>query len=133
MTWITFSTYLIVGYVFYYTLNVLFDLLKKTSATPGQIETLTVSEETETIEIDDSFDDEIITVNESRNRREQSKTAEISESKEVEEESHEQQEQIIPSTVEIEISENGGLSLKSLVEMHRLRAIRESNELPFAS
>lgn len=133
MTWITFSTYLIIGYVVYYTLNVLFDLLTKPSVTPGEIETLTVSEESETIEIDESFDDVIITVNESGNGRKQPQAAEISESKEVEGESHEQQEQIIPSTVEIEISENGGLSIKSLVEMHRLRAIRESNELPFAS
>lgn len=131
MTWITFSTYLIVGYVVYYTLNVLFDLLKKPSATAGQIETLTLSDETETIEIDDSFDDGLITGNNSGDLKEDSKRTNNNELEQAQTLPIEPSDQIMPSTVEI--SASGGLSLKSLADMYRLRAIRESNELPFAS
>lgn len=130
MTWISFSIYLTVGYIVYYTLNILFDLLKKPTTTTGMNETLIISDQTETIEVDDSYDDAVITTNSSTNEKDLTKVPISGVTNEVETQS---EDQIIPSTVEVEISKSGGLSLKGLKEMYRLRAIQESNQLPFVS
>jgi len=132
MTWITFTIYLLIGYVVYYTLNILFDLLKKPTTTAGEVETLTVSDEVETIEVYDDDDDyPVVSENNSGKENEQSNANNLK--KEVTPSQEETQDQIIPSTVEVEISQNGGISLKSLAQQYREEAILESKKLPFAS
>ncbi|MCL4637743.1 MAG: hypothetical protein M5Z89_02040 [Olivibacter sp.] len=136
MTWITFTVYLIVGYLAYYTLNILFDLLKKPTVQAGSVETLTVSDSVETIEVEDDSDgDVVITANNSDiEEKIKSNHSENKSKKEVNNLIEEEPEsQIIPSTVEAVISPNGGVPLKSLAELFRQKAIRESNQLPFAS
>ncbi len=133
MTWITFTVYLLVGYIVYYTLNVLFDLLKKPTTSAGEIETLTVSDVIETIEVDDDEEDVVVTENNSGKEIEQSNINLKKEVTETQEEEQEEQEQIIPSTVVAEVSKTGGISITNLAKLYREESIRESNKLPFAS
>ncbi|MGO3307445.1 MAG: hypothetical protein ACTILG_12365 [Sphingobacterium sp.] len=136
MTWITFIIYLIVGYIAYYALNFLFDILKKPALQTGQVETLSVSDNIEAIEVydDDDESDVVITDNNStEEENNQSNHNEYSTNKEVIESVEKPESQIIPSIVEAVISPNGGVPLKSLAEIYRRKAIRESNKLPFAS
>ncbi|WP_286850671.1 MULTISPECIES: hypothetical protein [Sphingobacterium] len=132
MTWITFSIYLIVGYVVYYTLNILFDLLKKNKATHDEFETLNVFTEIESIETEETFHENIVvTINNSEvsnntsgtnNRAKEDSKITIEHA----------DEQIIPFSIQAELSGKGGISLRGLKEMYRLRAIQESNQMPFA-
>lgn len=136
MTWTTFTIYLVVGYILYYTFNIIYDLIKKPARVAGVVETLSVSDEVETIEVDDDDDEPVVTPN---NYKEQGQN--ISDNninnlkKEVEksETTAEQQEQIIPSKVDAEISSTGGVPLKDLVKQRRIIAFKESNKIPFAS
>ena len=137
MTWTTFTIYLVVGYILYYTFNIIYDLIKKPARVSGVVETLSVSDEVETIEVDDDDDDEpVVTPN---NYKEQGQN--ISDNninnlkKEVgkTETTAEQQEQVIPSKVVAEISSTGGVPLKDLVKQRRVIAFKESNKIPFAS
>jgi len=136
MTWITFIIYLIVGYIGYYGINFLFDLLKKPTLQAGEVETLSVSDNIETIEVydDDDQNNVVITANNSTGEVDkQSIKYENKPNKEGTESIDKTESQIIPSIVEAVISPNGGVPLKSLAEIYRLKAIRESNKLPFAS
>lgn len=136
MTWTTFTIYLVVGYILYYTFNIIYDLIKKPARVAGVVETLSVSDEVETIEVDDDDDESVVTPN---NYKEQGQN--ISDNninnlkKEVgkTETTAEQQEQVIPSKVDAEISSTGGVPLKDLVKQRRVIAFKESNKIPFAS
>src|SRR5690606_20013662 len=135
-TWTTFTIYLVVGYILYYTFNIIYDLIKKPARVAGVVETLSVSDEVETIEVDDDDDESVVTPN---NYKEQGQN--ISDNninnlkKEVgkTETTAEQQEQVIPSKVDAEISSTGGVPLKDLVKQRRVIAFKESNKIPFAS
>lgn len=134
MTWMTFTIYVVIGYIVYYTLNILFDLLKKPAAVAGEIERLTVSDGVETIEVDDSEDDDIfITPNNSEEESNKKNNSDNNQKKEVKNQSTVTEDQIIPSTVEAEISKTGGVSITNLAKLYREQSIRESNKLPFAS
>lgn len=136
MTWITFLMYLLLGYIAYYAFNFLFDLLKKPTLQAGEVETLSVTNNIETIEVynDDDQSNIVITANNStEDENNQSYHNENTSKKEVTESIDKPESQIIASTVEAVISHNGGVPLKSLAEIYRQKAIRESNKLPFAS
>lgn len=136
MTWITFTIYLLGGYVTYYALNILFDLVKKPAIQAGEVETLSVSDNVETIEVyDDDYDSDVVfsANNSDEEENNQSNQSEYKLKQEVKKTVEEPDSQIIPSIVEAVISPNGGVDLKSLTEIYRLKAISESNKFPFAS
>jgi len=133
MTWMTFTIYIVIGYIVYYALNILIDLLRKPAAVAGEVETLTVADDIETIQVDDSDDDVVVTPNNSGMESSQVTKQNTNIKKEVKNQTEETNEQIIPSTVEAEISKTGGVSLTNLAKLYREQSIRESNKLPFAS
>lgn len=137
MTWTTFTIYLVVGYILYYTFNIIYDLIKKPARVSGVVETLSVSDEVETIEVDDDNDDgPVVTPNNYKEQEQNISDNNINNlKKEVgkTETTAEQQEQVIPSKVDAEISSTGGVPLKDLVKQRRVIAFKESNKIPFAS
>lgn len=133
MTWMTFTIYIVIGYIVYYALNILIDLLRKPAAVAGEVETLTVADDIETIQVDDSDDDVVVTPNNSGMESSQVTKQNTNIKKEVKNQTEETNEQVIPSTVEAEISKTGGVSLTNLAKLYREQSIRESNKLPFAS
>src|SRR5690606_2458374 len=142
MTWSTFTIYLIVAYIAYYTLNILFDLLKKPANADASSETLHITGDVETIEVDDPIDEhavisannaegqtDITQANQFNNSNQNLKEEEKNQPETTTHDSHTE----IPPEAGEDVSTNGGVSIRELARLKRKDAIHASSRIAFAS